>query len=65
MNSLLEWPPRFFQPADLPAPASVEALTSWWRDLGREQRTAEHPFNGGLMLEALVSRARSALHSRA
>ena len=57
--------PRFFQPADLPAPASVEALTSWWRDLGREQRTAEHPFNGGLMLEALVSRARSALHSRA
>jgi DNA polymerase-3 subunit delta' len=30
---------------------------------GREQRTAEHPFNAGLMLESLVSRARSALHS--
>ncbi|MBA2960804.1 MULTISPECIES: DNA polymerase III subunit delta' [Ramlibacter] len=55
--------PRFFDAGDLPAPANWEALGSWWRELGREQRTAEHPFNAGLMLEALVSRARSALHS--
>jgi DNA polymerase-3 subunit delta' len=33
------------------------------KELGREQRTVEHPFNAGLMLESLVSRARSALHS--
>jgi DNA polymerase III subunit delta' len=55
--------PRFFEPADLPPAAQMDALGAWWRELGREQRTAEHPFNAGLMLEALVSRARSALHS--
>ena len=54
--------PRFFEAGDLPAPASYEALSTWWRELASEQKTAEHPFNAGLMLEALVSRARSALH---
>jgi DNA polymerase-3 subunit delta' len=56
--------PRFFEAGDLPPAAPVGALTEWWRELAREQRTAEHPFNAGLMLEALVSRARSALHWR-
>jgi len=56
-------PPRFFAPADLPAGGDVGALAAWWRDLAGEQRTAEHPFNAGLMLEALVARARTALHS--
>jgi DNA polymerase-3 subunit delta' len=55
--------PRFFEAGDLPPPAGWDALGSWWKELGREQRTAEHPFNAGLMLESLVSRARSALHS--
>ncbi|HZY18639.1 MAG TPA: DNA polymerase III subunit delta' [Ramlibacter sp.] len=55
--------PRFFDAADLPRAGSVAALSAWWRELAQEQRTAEHPFNAGLMLEALVSRARSALHS--
>ncbi len=57
--------PRFFERADLPAPASYEALTAWWRELAREQKTAEHPYNAGLMLESLVARARTALHSAA
>jgi DNA polymerase-3 subunit delta' len=55
--------PRFFEPADLPAAGSVEALTRWWRDLAATSRTVEHPFNAGLMLEDLVTRARSALNS--
>jgi DNA polymerase III subunit delta' len=57
--------PRFFQAADLPAPASYDALGGWARELSRIARTVEHPFNAGLMLEALVSQARSALNSRA
>lgn len=56
--------PRYFAAADLPAPPSIGALARWSRALMQEARTAEHPFNAGLMLEALVSRARRALHSR-
>ena len=56
--------PRFFQASDLPAPASFAALSAWSRELTRMARTVEHPFNAGLMLEALVSQARSALNSR-
>jgi len=56
--------PRFFEAADLPPPASVEALTRWWRSLAATSRTVDHPFNAGLLLEDLVSQARSALHSR-
>lgn len=55
--------PRFFEPGDLPKLGTCESLTAWWRELAQEQKTAEHPFNAGLMLESLVSRARSALHS--
>lgn len=56
--------PRFFQAADLPAPASIAALSEWSRELVRTARTVEHPFNAGLMLEALVSQARLALNSK-
>jgi DNA polymerase-3 subunit delta' len=56
--------PRFFQPADLPAVASIAALTGWARELASSARTVEHPFNAGLMIEALVSQARSALNSK-
>jgi DNA polymerase III subunit delta' len=56
--------PRFFQPIDLPPPPSFAALGQWSADLLRVARTVEHPFNAGLLLEALVSEARSALHSR-
>jgi DNA polymerase-3 subunit delta' len=53
--------PRFFEPTDLPASASVSQLAAWWRELSTQLRTAEHPFNAGLMLEALASRARAAM----
>ena len=55
--------PRFFEAADLPpAPAGL-ALARWSKSLASAARTAEHPFNPGLMLEALVSEARTTLHS--
>jgi DNA polymerase-3 subunit delta' len=55
--------PRFFAASDLPGPVPAGALGEWWRELAATVRTVEHPFNAGLMLEALVSRAQSALNS--
>lgn len=55
--------PRFFASGDLPAGAPAKQLGQWWRELATALRSAEHPFQPGLMLEALVSRARGALHS--
>jgi DNA polymerase-3 subunit delta' len=54
--------PRYFVPEDLPTPPALERLKDWQQELVREGRTAEHPYNSGLMLEALVSRAQSALN---
>ncbi|MGE4329261.1 DNA polymerase III subunit delta' [Diaphorobacter sp.] len=56
--------PRYFAGADLPAPPGVGPLTRWSRALAKEARTAEHPYNAGLMLEALVAQARHTLNSR-
>lgn len=54
--------PRYFEAADLPRAPGLPALQAWQRTLMRESRTADHPYNSGLMLEALVSRAQSALN---
>ncbi len=56
--------PRYFATADLPPPPPLLALARWAQALTRAARTAEHPFNTGLMLEALVAQARQTLHSR-
>ncbi len=59
--------PRFFSLADLPAGAtkfSMSALSVWAKELSASKRTVEHPYNPGLMLEALASRAKLALTSR-
>ena len=56
--------PRFFDVADLPKTSvgsPVAALTQWARALTAATRTMEHPFNPGLMLEALVNQAQHAL----
>lgn len=55
--------PRFFAAAELPPAPSNVALARWSKSLAAAARTAEHPFNAGLMLEALVSEARSTLNS--
>jgi DNA polymerase III subunit delta' len=52
--------PRFFDAGDLPAARpdmSMAVLTAWSRSLSDAARTAEHPFNSGLMLEALATQA--------
>jgi DNA polymerase III subunit delta' len=70
--------PRFFSAkdiaaatADRPGPpakenlsahASVQALSQWAKELATTARTVEHPYNPGLMLEFLVSRAALALN---
>ena len=59
--------PRFFSPEDLPAGAAgnngLYALASWSKELATTARTVEHPYNPGLMLESLASRAKLALMS--
>ncbi|MBF6631242.1 MAG: DNA polymerase III subunit delta' [Comamonas sp.] len=57
--------PRYFEPADLPKAPSAMILARWAKSLGQEARTADHPFNAGLMTEALVAQARTVLHSKA
>ncbi|MFO1262465.1 MAG: DNA polymerase III subunit delta' [Rhodoferax sp.] len=56
--------PRFFAAADLVTAGNVRALSNWAQALTRCRRTADHPFNAGLMLEALVAQAHSALNCK-
>ena len=57
--------PRFFMASQLPAcQASVKSLTDWFKRLVQSARTAEHPFNAGLMLEALANDAQQVLLAR-
>ncbi len=61
--------PRFFEathlaPVASPAQgqsASVRQLTHWSKDLVKARRSMEHPYNAGLMTEALVDQAKNAL----
>ncbi len=58
--------PRYFLASELPATqASVRSLSDWYKRLQHSLRTSEHPFNAGLMLEALVSDAQQTLSSKA
>ncbi len=53
--------PRFFAAAELPPTTSSSALGEWSKALARTSRTVEHPFNAGLMLEALAAQAHRAI----
>lgn len=59
--------PRFFAPEDLPSSATgktgMYALATWSKELATTARTVEHPYNPGLMLESLTSRAKLALNA--
>ena len=57
--------PRFFAAADLPATRPYAVLTRWAKALSDSARSMEHPFNPGLMVEALVSQAHTALTPQA
>jgi DNA polymerase-3 subunit delta' len=54
--------PRFFDAADLPRSGSWRSLTGWSKALTDTRRTLEHPYNPGLMQEALLSQAQLALN---
>ena len=59
--------PRFFSLADLPAAPAKSGtfgLSTWAKELATTARTVEHPYNPGLMLESLASRAKIALNSK-
>jgi DNA polymerase-3 subunit delta' len=57
---------RYFNHADLPdLNVSAGQLTAWFKRLSQAAKTAEHPFNAGLMLEALCTEAREVLNSPA
>jgi len=59
--------PRFFNSADLaaipisPSGPACDQLAHWSKDLNAIACTVDHPYNPGLMIEALVSRANTAL----
>ena len=55
---------RYFNEADLPKLKVTSAqLTAWFRRLSQAAKTSEHPFNAGLMLEALCTEAREVMNS--
>lgn len=51
--------PRYFAAQALPAGARMVPLCAWARSLSRVARYDEHPWNDGLLLEALVSEGRA------
>jgi DNA polymerase-3 subunit delta' len=55
---------RYFNEADLPRlKVSSAQLTAWFKRLSQAAQTSEHPFNAGLMLEALCTEAREVMNS--
>jgi DNA polymerase-3 subunit delta' len=51
--------PRYFSTQALPTGARPGSLSTWARSLSRAARHAEHPWNEGLLVEALVSEGRA------
>lgn len=54
--------PRFFDEKDLGRPVPLAALSDWNKALMQSSKTMDHPFNAGLMQEALVNQAKIALN---
>lgn len=56
-------PPRFFAAQQLRAGCQLPLLAQWSRALSQTLRSVDHPYNAGLMLEALVGQASQALQT--
>ncbi len=55
---------RYFNDTDLPTiKTNGASLTAWFKRLSQAARSSEHPFNAGLMLEALCSEAREVMNA--
>jgi len=57
--------PKFFPPEALSAKAQLSAMTEWSKALLVSAQSADHPFNLGLMHEALASQANGFLNQMA
>jgi DNA polymerase-3 subunit delta' len=57
--------PKFFPAQSLSAKTQLAAMTEWSKALILSAQTADHPFNLGLMHEALVAQARGFLNELA
>lgn len=53
--------PLYFPAGSVPTGASMDALAAWSRELDRVTRHDQHPWNEGLMLDALLAAAARAL----
>lgn len=53
-------PAHYFPAGSVPGGADLASLIGWARELNRAARTAEHPLNESLQLEALLLRGRAA-----
>jgi len=56
--------PRFFEAVQLGPQVPLSTLTDWSKSLAAAMKTMDHPFNAGLMQEALVGQAQRALNSK-
>jgi len=54
---------RYFHSSVLPNTQNINALTQWFKELSHEAKTADHPYNPGLMLESLTAQASRVLLS--
>ncbi len=57
--------PRYFPVTSLHAAAEAPLLLEWMRELDRIARRADHPWNAGLVTEALVQQGQRALAGKA
>ena len=61
MRAAVGGAPRYFPTGSISGSASIDALTRWYRELGRVARHAEHPWQAALTIEMLVMQAQTAL----
>lgn len=54
--------PHYFAAPALPAGPSLDGLNRWARSLARAARHDEHPWNEGLLIEALIGEGRACWH---
>jgi DNA polymerase-3 subunit delta' len=52
---------RYFKDSTLPKSKNILALSNWYKELCKESKTSEHPFNAGLMIESLCIQAERAM----
>ncbi len=57
--------PRYFPPGSVPRKGRLPALAAWSHELDRVARHDEHPWNEGLLLDALVQQGAAALRPAA